>query len=362
MIFQDIVRLMEKMEYQRVRLNVPEVYLYSTRDQERSLYVFLVDTQNISNGNVVSIKGLILQLKQKLQERDTGCQFLSIVSTDQIAEYRDIAQLDSSVWFIDCSKQLLMIYENQRDGFYGLRENIEDILDQYREKSNVNTMGMERGTNNTSVRNFSWKEALSSSTKSIPICCIFIIALNVLIFLVMDLLFNNQQYNEIISQFGVQWIAIDYLKEYYRIVTYMFLHSGLDHLFNNMLVLFFIGRSLERAITKPKFLTIYFGSGIIAGIVSMGAFIIKNEPTTYSIGASGAIFGLVGAMLYTVFMNRGRSQSFSTRQILLFIFFSLYGGFTSSNTDNAAHIGGFLAGVILAAILIRKEKQKEREI
>lgn len=360
MIIQDIIRLMEKMEYQTVRLNVPEVHLYCKRVQERILYVLLVDTQNMGNPNEVSIKGLILQLKQKLQERDENCQFLSIILTDQISEYRELAQIDSFVWFIDCRKQLLMIYENQREGFPELRENIEEILDQYRRQSNVNTLDVDRSKYNMPERSYSRKEALRNSLKHSPICCISIIALNVLIFLIMDLLFSEQKYNEVITQLGVQWVAVRYLKEYYRIFTYMFIHAGINHLFNNMLVLFFIGQSLERAIRKPRFLTIYFGSGIIAGIVSMGYNMIRNQ-YSLSVGASGAIFGLMGAVLYMVLINRGRLRTISTRQIVLCVFFSLYGGFTSSNTDNAAHIGGFLAGVVLAAILIRKENQKERE-
>lgn len=360
MIFQDITRLMEKMEYQRVRINVPEVYLYEKRVQEQSLYVFLVDTKNSGSESVTAVKGMVWQLKQKLEQRDVNCQFLSIVITDQVTEYKELAQMDSLVWLIDRTKKILMIYENQKDGYSQLRGSIEDILDQYRDQLSLNTMEMELSRGATAEERYSLKESILRLVKQQPICCISIVALNVLVFLIVDLLLNHQQYETIMNELGVQWGAIRYQKEYYRLFSYMFLHSGMDHLFNNMIVLFFVGQSLERFITKPKFLAIYFGSGIIAGAVSMGYNMLKNE-YVLSVGASGAIFGLVGAMLYAVILHRGRLQSISTRQIMLFIIFSLYGGLASSNVDNAAHIGGFLAGIVLAAILIRKENRKERE-
>lgn len=360
MIFYDITRLMEKMQYQRVRINVPEVYLYEKRVQEQSLYVFLADTKNRVGEEATLVKGMVCQLKQKLELRDANCQFLSIVITDQISEFKELAQMDSLVWLIDRTKKMLMIYENQKDGFGELRGSIEEILDQYPTQPSLNTveMGLGRGAE-TEVR-YSLKETISRFVKQQPICCVSIVALNVIIFLIIDLFLNHQQYETLMNELGVQWAAIRYQKEYYRLFSYMFLHSGIDHLFNNMIVLFFVGQSLERVITKPKFLAIYFGSGIIAGAVSMGYNMLKDE-YVLSIGASGAIFGLVGAMLYAVIVHRGRLQLISTRQIMLFIVFSLYGGFASSNVDNAAHIGGFLAGIVLATILIRKENRKERE-
>ena len=75
---------------------------------------------------------------------------------------------------------------------------------------------------------------------------------------------------------------------------------------------------------------------------------------TRSIGASGAIFGIVGAIAYIVIINRGRLKDISSRQIVLFVVLSLYGGFTSQGVDNVAHVGGLLAGCILTAIVYKR--------
>jgi rhomboid protease GluP len=162
---------------------------------------------------------------------------------------------------------------------------------------------------------------------------------------------------------ALSWYFVMKEKEYYRVLTSMFMHSDFGHLFNNMLVLLFVGDNLERAAGKYKYLFIYFGTGILAGITSIsynmwkenGQYLIDN--TVFSIGASGAIFGVVGAMLYIVAINRGRLEDISTRQMVLFVVFSLYGGITNTQIDQAAHVGGFLAGILLAAIVYRRRSR-----
>jgi rhomboid protease GluP len=127
-----------------------------------------------------------------------------------------------------------------------------------------------------------------------------------------------------------------------------------------MIVLLFLGDNLERAAGKWRFLAMYFGSGILAGIASM-SYNMLNNIHAVSVGASGAIFGVVGAMAYIVMINKGRLENISTRQLIVFVIFSLYGGLTSQGVDNAAHIGGLVAGVFLALLLYRKQKKKRPE-
>jgi rhomboid protease GluP len=148
----------------------------------------------------------------------------------------------------------------------------------------------------------------------------------------------------------------------------MFMHADWSHLINNMIVLLFVGDNLERAAGKFRYLFIYLSSGILAGITSISYNMWKDygdfsfEHSVFSIGASGAIFGVVGAMLYIVIVNKGRLEDISTRQIILFIVFSLYGGIANSRIDQAAHVGGFLAGLLLAAILYRRPRRNDVSI
>ncbi len=134
--------------------------------------------------------------------------------------------------------------------------------------------------------------------------------------------------------------------EYYRLLTACFLHADINHLVSNMLILFFLGIHVERVLGHLKFLILYLVSGAAGNIVSMG-WQIRKGMFYQSIGASGAVFGIVGAYLLLALLNRKYIGNGELKRIALGIFFSLYIGFQSSGTDNAAHVGGFIAGFLL---------------
>ena len=102
------------------------------------------------------------------------------------------------------------------------------------------------------------------------------------------------------------------------------------------------------------FLIIYLVSGIGGNLLSL-YFGISAETYAVSAGASGAIFGLMGALLYVVIANRGRLGRLSGRGMLFMVILSLYFGFTSSGVDNWAHIGGLITGFVMAVILYRRK-------
>ena len=118
-----------------------------------------------------------------------------------------------------------------------------------------------------------------------------LILVNVLIFLKTDFFSILGGEDTWIDKGCLSWRAVFNAHEYYRIITCMFLHGGIDHIFNNMLCLFFLGTFLEQQIGTPRFTILYFSSGIIAGFTSMVYNILLGTDTA-SIGASGAISAL----------------------------------------------------------------------
>ena len=183
-----------------------------------------------------------------------------------------------------------------------------------------------------------------------------LILINVIIFLKTDISSMIGGEDVWIDKGCLSWYHFFYRHEYYRVLTCMFLHGGIDHIFNNMLCLFFMGSFLEQHIGTPRFLILYFSSGIIAGFTSM-VYNMLLGINTLSIGASGAIFGLMGALLYVVIANRGRLGDLSGKGMMLMVLLGLYCGMTSTGVDNLAHIGGLVCGFILALILYRKKKK-----
>ena len=179
-----------------------------------------------------------------------------------------------------------------------------------------------------------------------------LIALNVLFFLYLEITGSSENVYFMYTKGAMSAPAVLEDGEYYRLLTAMFMHFGIRHIMNNMLVLFVLGDNLERALGHVKYLIFYLLCGIGSNWVSMMAH--STDTMTVSAGASGAIFGVVGGLLYVVTANKGRLEDLSTRQLVIMIFFSLYLGYTSTGVDNTAHLSGLVIGIVLAIILYHR--------
>lgn len=147
--------------------------------------------------------------------------------------------------------------------------------------------------------------------------------------------------------------------EYYRLFTSMFLHFGIEHLFNNMLVLIFLGDMLEKMAGKIRYLLIYLLGGLAGNIVSL-CFDLYTQDYTVSAGASGAIFAVIGALACTVLLNKNKISEYSGRRLLLMTILSVFQGLTATGVDNCAHIGGLAAGFLFALVFYRKLRRNSR--
>ncbi len=187
------------------------------------------------------------------------------------------------------------------------------------------------------------------------ICTVALIVINVAVFFILTM-FGDTEDAVFMLQHGAMYEPyIIEGHEYYRIFTCLFLHFGITHLLNNMVLLGALGWNLELEIGKVRFVIIYFASGIIGNIVSLFYDLTLEQPAV-SAGASGAIFGLMGALLYVVIANRGRLGRLSGRGMLVMVILSLYFGLTSTGVDNLAHIGGLVSGFLLAVLLYRRKQ------
>ena len=141
--------------------------------------------------------------------------------------------------------------------------------------------------------------------------------------------------------------------EWWRIVSSGFLHGGLIHLALNMFVLFILGQVLEPAIGTARFVAVYLVS-LIAGAV--GA-LIMSDPVTFTVGASGAIYGLFVA---TILIARQRGQMQVVQQLAFWLVINLVFTFAASNISVGGHIGGIVGGTIGALIVVAAERRIAR--
>ena len=145
--------------------------------------------------------------------------------------------------------------------------------------------------------------------------------------------------------------------EFGRILWAMFLHSDIEHLFNNMVILFFMGAMIEKEMGHLSFSILYFLSGIGGNLMSLLYKIVSND-WAMSIGASGAVFGLVGVLLAMVLFSGRKMSTVTPARGVLMIILSLYNGFTGAYIDNAAHIGGLITGVLVGTIVCVLQRRR----
>ena len=138
--------------------------------------------------------------------------------------------------------------------------------------------------------------------------------------------------------------------EYYRFFTSMFMHGGIDHIVSNMIFLAALGEMLERVIGHARFAILYILSGIGGGLFSIANVLLSGNHHT-SVGASGAIFGLIGAMLILVVIHNGRYQDISVGRMIFAIVYMVYDGMRSEGIDNAANVGGLIFGALIMAFM-----------
>lgn len=178
-----------------------------------------------------------------------------------------------------------------------------------------------------------------------PFISIMLVSINCILFLLCQ--FSDESFY-LKGSLGVHSIVSE--QEYARFIYAMFLHWNLEHLFNNMILLLFMGSMLEKAVGHIPYVFLYFASGIGGGVLSVMIKAMNND-WAVSAGASGAIFGLDGLLLAVVLLIRYKVQEITPVRVGIMIVLSLYGGFSGSNIDNAAHVGGLIVGFLLGLLI-----------
>ena len=238
-------------------------------------------------------------------------------------------------------------YKNLRDKFVYKEEGFELIskLTKEIEEKNIKE-GQER-------------EKYMKNNK--PIITYILIFINIVMFVLMYMLGNGSENTNTLIDFGANYILLTKAGEYYRLITSGFLHIGLIHLLLNMYSLYIVGTQVEYFYGKVKYIIIYLFSLIMGSLFT----VTLSSVNTVSAGASGAIFGLLGSILYFGVKYRGYIGNSLVNQIVPVVILNLIIGFTTPGIGNAAHIGGLVGGYLISmavGIGIDKKEQQGSKI
>ncbi len=185
-----------------------------------------------------------------------------------------------------------------------------------------------------------------------PVVTYALVIINILLYIIPLILGN---YNIMIGKYCVYGPSIR-AGEYYRLITGTFLHANIFHLLFNCYALFVLGSQIESYLGKTKYIIVYFFSAILGSLFSM-----TFGGDYFSVGASGAIFGLMGSLVYFGYYYRVYLGNVVKSQIIPLILINLGIGFLSSGIDNSAHIGGLLGGALITVALGVKDKSSNFE-
>ncbi len=178
-----------------------------------------------------------------------------------------------------------------------------------------------------------------------------LIVINILVFALC--IFTGQVGAEIYNRGSLITGAVTEGHEYWRLVTPIFMHAGVQHLGSNMLAQLLLGNIVERNVGHAKYLALYLVSGICGNICSVLYELSKGEYYR-SVGASGAIYGIMGAVV--VIIMKGRKQLRQGSSLILraglMVAYAVYSGLQTPYINNAAHLGGMAAGLLIGIFMM----------
>ncbi len=341
-------KYLQYIGYIKADTTLPEFSVYFVPDNGNAEVVLTIDYEKeiyLSQEIYKNIREKFVQLF--VEKGFQNVHVMTLVLCQDLERMASVFENDIFTWYLQINQNELYIPQGHVENFYGIKGKIEEFIsnpEKYEELYEINCI-----ENASSVQKKRFVE--------LPFINASIVIINILVFILctftQELLYNKGAFS---------FFLVEESGEYYRYVTNMFLHQDVDHIFSNMLLLCFLGNKLEMKIGHIRYILLYFMSGIIANIAS--AVYEANWGYAYaSIGASGAVFGVIGAALVLIYAEGGSWKDITLPRMLLMIAYSVYSGFMASNVNNVAHLGGLAAGIfIMTAVCIIKKFCKKKEV
>ena len=311
---------------------VPGVYAFqSPLNYERHLIVTLTEDYDFMG----------VQMDMEVIFRDISYRFatdkiLFVLFTNDSMNARVVLNTGLLCWIYNTKESRLEVYQGQPIDFYNVRMLISQGAPTKKKKEPVKI-----------------KHKILNFTN-------LLILINVLIHIVLEAVGDPSDAEFLLENGGVCVENILH-GEVYRFFTSMFMHADYSHLAGNMFVLFLAGRNLENMIGRWKFFVIYMVSGLGAGVISMLYYLLARQ-NVVCVGASGAIYGIVGAMIWALIIHAGKRRKFVLWQVIVGGALSLGQGFLpQEGVSVSAHIGGFIVGFLMALIMCRKRGIKDED-
>lgn len=290
------------------------------------------------------------QKNMALETANGDVHIMTLVFYDNLTNALSLMQDEYMCWFIDKKELILADNFNRVEDFYGLKAELSGWL------SETKALLQSGDVTAISDRLMSRqeKEVYEKRKKKKPSpVSVILVVVNSIIYLACYVI-------------GDAFIAsgqMDYelvgSGEIYRFLTAMFLHGGIQHLAGNMILLYFMGEMIEHKTGSGKYAVIYLLSGIMGNVVSY-MYEMLSGARYVSVGASGGVYGIIGAVAYLV-LRKTKGLNVDPKRLLVMLGLCVYSSFATPHVDFAAHIGGLIAGFVITALLCPRGGKAESE-
>ena len=339
-----IYYLLQRNGYQILNSNIPFIKFF-VRPMEDSGYnniniIGCIDNSTNSRLTVEQLDNIAFQIERKyLFSGMQNVNMIYFIYSDNVERDKIYCEGKTKFWIFDIVAQQMIIYENQPEEFNNLRSQIEELLDySAAHRSDIYSVNRKNRRKRTDVYHSRVRR------KPLPIITLVMVILNLAVFILLESFGSTNDVLFMLDHGAAYYVNIFENHEYYRLITCMFMHFGFSHLLNNMISLWLLGSETERFYGKIKFFIIYMISGIAGSLLS-SVYNYMIWGNNVSAGASGAIYGIMGALVVKIVEEKRRNRSSFGRIAFVFLLLLMVGR-TGEGIDNIAHIGGFVAGMI----------------
>lgn len=201
------------------------------------------------------------------------------------------------------------------------------------------------------IRYENWKSYL----RYYPVTCLILLA-NIVMFLVLT--FNGGSTNSnTLLKYGAMTDLEEYAGQSWRLLSSMFLHNGMTHLISNCFAILVFAPPLETYLGKWRYGLLYLGSGVVGNIISLQVY-LQSDIYHVSVGASGAVYGVYGALLYIALLQRQLMDESSRKTLYSLLIVGVVFSVAVPRVNLIAHLGGLVGGFFIYGLIIRLLKRR----
>lgn len=343
-LYERINQYFINREYQQIPTDSETVTMYGIYEKSN---LYLINVIELSEGYGLDPERYLeykqMTMHQFLDDNADKIILLNIILTEDTDKLYDAFNYVPDItekfidvlWFVNTKDEQIVIPKRQLRSVLGIEKDLKRLI---------------KGEELKSVK--------LSRMDQLPVITTILLLFNVAVWLYTESVGSSTDTQTLLQLGALFTPSILGEGEYFRLFQSMFLHIGFLHLFHNMFGLYIFGYRLERYLAKWQFLVVYLGAGLMGSVCSVGLDILLGR-AVIAAGASGAVYGLMGALIVVTRIIKRPIDGVTTYIVWIMFTLGIVQSVTTPGISLIAHLGGFAGGLLLTTLVLRTSKRQE---